>query len=144
MRTNKTKRHDNQIEREVEKSISKFSQHMMSNSKWVKLIDKFVQNTSLILKVEFKKVQNDQIGELYLDEDTTFGFDYWQNGFEGCNSLGGWLTFKEIEFIIFPEIVNRNKNTLQDLKEIEKLINSVGNFSLEINQENLKLNCYKE
>ena len=143
MRTNKTKRHDDQIEREVEKSISKFSQHMMSNSKWVKLIDKFVQNTSLILKVEFKNVQNDQIGELYLDEDTTFGFDYWQNGFEGCNSLGGWLTFKEIEFIIFPEIVNRNKNTLQDLKEIEKLINSVGNFSLEINQDNLKLNCYK-
>jgi hypothetical protein len=134
MRTNKAKKHDDQIEREVEKSISKFSQHMMSNSKWLKLIDKFVQNTSLILKVEFKKVQNYQIGELYLEEDTTFGFDYWQNGFEGCNSLGGWLTFKEIEFIIFPQVVDSNKNITQDLKEIEKLINSVGKFSLETNK----------
>ncbi|PXY46095.1 hypothetical protein [Flavobacterium hydrophilum] len=144
MRTKKAKSHSDQIEREVEKSISKFSEHLMSNSKWVKLINKFVQNTTMILKIEFKKVQNNQIGELYLNEDTTFGFDYWNNGFEGCNSLGGWLTFKEIEFIIFPKIVNPNKNTLQDLKEIEKLINSVGNFSLEINQDNLKLNCYKE
>jgi hypothetical protein len=144
MRTNKAKKHNDQIEREVEKSISKFSQHMMSNSKWVKLIDKFVQNTSLILKVKFKKVQNDQIGELYLEEETTFGFDYWQNGFEGCNSLGGWLTFKEIEFIIFPEVVDSNKNITQDLKEIEKLINSVGKFSLETNNNNLKLTCYKE
>ena len=102
MRTNNAKRHDDQIERDVEKSISKFSQHLMSNSKWIKLVDKFVQNTDKILKIEFKKVKNDKIGELYLDEDTTFGFDYWKNGFEGCNSLGGWLTFKEIEFIIFP------------------------------------------
>ena len=74
-------------------------------------------------QIEFKKVQNDKIGELYLDEDTTFGFDYWKNGFEGCNSLGGWLTFKEIEFIIFPKIIDSNKNITQDLNEIEKLIN---------------------
>ena len=144
MRTNNAKRHDDQIERDVEKSISKFSQHLMSNSKWIKLVDKFIQNTDKILKIEFKKVQNDKIGELYLDEDTTFGFDYWKNGFEGCNSLGGWLTFKEIEFIIFPKIIDSNKNITQDLNEIEKLINSVGKFSLEINNNSLKLNCYKE
>ncbi|WP_163399398.1 hypothetical protein [Flavobacterium fluviatile] len=144
MRTNKAKKHDNLIDREVEKSISKFSQHMMSNSKWVKLLEEFVKNTSTILKIEFKKVQNDQIGELYIDEETTFGFDYWQNGFEGCNSIGGWLTFKEIEFIVFPEIVDANKNIKQDLKEIEKLINSIGEFSLEINKDNLKLNCYRK
>ena len=116
----------------------------MSNSKWVKLIDKIVENTDMILKMEFKKVQNEQIGELYLDENTIFGFDYWQNGFEGCNSLGGWLIFKEIEFINFPKIIDKNKNVTQDLKKIKILINNVGEFSLEINSDSLKLNCYKE
>ena len=144
MKTNHVKKNDNQIEREIEKSISKFSQHMMSNSKWVKLVEKLVQNSNMILKIEFKKVQSNQIGTLYLNEDTTFELDYWQNGFEGSNSLGGWLTFKEIEFITFPQIVDINKNITQDIKEIEKLIDSVGKFSLEINNNILKLNCYKE
>lgn len=144
MKTNLVKKNDNQIEREIEKSISKFSQHMMSNSKWVKLVEKLVQNSNMILKIEFKKVQSNQIGTLYLNEDTTFELDYWQNGFEGSNSLGGWLTFKEIEFITFPQIVDINKNITQDIKEIEKLIDSIGEFSLEINNNILKLNCYKE
>ena len=144
MKTNHVKKNDNQIEREIEKSISKFSQHMMSNSKWVKLVEKLVQNSNMILKIEFKKVQSNQIGTLYLNEDTTFELDYWQNGFEGSNSLGGWLTFKEIEFITFPQIVDINKNITQDIKEIEKLIDSIGEFSLEINNNILKLNCYKE
>ena len=97
MRTNKVKRYEEQIDREIEKSISRFSQHLMSNSKWVRLIDKLVSNIDKVKKVEFKRVHSDLLGELYLTEDTTFKFDYWENGFEGDNSLSGWLTFKEIE-----------------------------------------------
>ncbi|MGB0856216.1 MAG: nickel insertion protein, partial [Nitrosopumilus sp.] len=58
----------------------------------IKESEKYFSGSS-IKKIEFKKVQSAEIGELYLDEDTTFEFDYWQNGFEGNNSLGGWLTF---------------------------------------------------
>ena len=144
MRTNKAIEYDKQIDREIEKAVSKFSQHLMSNAKWVRLIDNLVDNIDKVKKVEFKKVQNDKIGELYLNADTTFGFDYWENGFEGHNSLGGWLTFKEIEYLIFPRIVDIDNNILQDLDQIMQLVNSVGQFSIHLNDDRLKLNCYQE
>ena len=116
----------------------------MSNSKWVRLIDRLVEDADKIKKIKFKKVQKDQIGELYLKEDTTFGFDYWQNGFEGHNSLGGWLTFKEIEYLIFPKVIDREAQLEQDLDQIKELIKSVGQFSLDIDDDRIKLICYRE
>lgn len=144
MRTKKAKRYDVQIDREIEKAISRFSQQFMSNSKWIRLIEKLIENADEILKVEFKKVQKDQIGELYLDKDSTFGFDYWQNGFEGHNSPGGILSFKEIEYLIFPKVVDLENHIFQNLEQIGALINSVGNFTLDMNAERLKLICYQE
>ena len=144
MRTKKSILFDKQSDIEIEKAISKFSRPLMSNSKWVRLVDKLVENADKILRIEFKKVQQDQIGELFIDEDTTFEFDYWLNGFEGCNSLGGWLTFKEIEYLVFPRVVDSGKHLEQDLKLIETLINAVGHFDLEIDIDKIKLTCYKE
>ena len=144
MRTKKAKRYDEQIDREIEKAVSRFSEHLMSNSKWVRLIDRLVEDADKIKKIKFKKVQKDQIGELYLKEDTTFGFDYWQNGFEGHNSLGGWLTFKEIEYLIFPKVIDREAQLEQDLDQIKELIKSVGQFSLDIDDDRIKLICYRE
>nr|WKN37211.1 hypothetical protein K4G66_00625 [Tunicatimonas sp. TK19036] len=144
MRTKKAKRYDEQIDREIEKAVSRFSEHLMSNSKWVRLIDRLVEDADKIKKIEFKKVQKDQRGELYLEEDTTFGFDYWQNGFEGHNSLGGWLTFKEIEYLIFPKVIDRDAQFEQNLDQIKELIESVGQFSLDIDDDRIKLICYRE
>ncbi|UOQ70688.1 hypothetical protein [Hymenobacter cellulosilyticus] len=143
MRTNKARRYDEQVDREIKKALVKFSQHLMSNSKWVRLINKLVENADKILRIEFKKVQEERIGELYLHRDTSFKFDYWQNGFEGCNSLGGWLAFEEIEFLAFPRIVDGGCNK-QDVEQIMGLINSVGQFSLDISEDRLKLICYRE
>lgn len=144
MRASKTIGYDKQIDRELKKAVSKFSQHLMSNAKWVRLIDKLANNVDKVKKIEFKKVQNDMVGELYLNADTAFGFDYWQNGFEGHNSLGGWLTFKEIEYLVFPRAVDLNNNIVQDLDQIMQLVSSIGQFSIDVNEERLKLNCYKE
>ncbi|RZS90573.1 hypothetical protein [Aquimarina brevivitae] len=143
MRTKKAKRYDEQIDREIEKSIVRFSEHLMSNSKWVRLVDSLVDNLNWIEKIKFKKVQNEQIGELYLEEDITYGFDYWQNGFEGHNSLGGWLTFKEIEYLIFPKRVSTEPLLEQNLIKIQEIIESVGEFALDINEERIKLICYR-
>ncbi|KAB1155949.1 hypothetical protein F7018_11620 [Tenacibaculum aiptasiae] len=143
MRTKKAKRYDEQFEREIEKSIVRFSEHLMSNSKWVRLIDRLVDNSNWIEKIEFKKVQNEKIGELYLQEGTTYGFDYWQNGFEGINSLGGWLAFKEIEYLIFPKAVTNEPSNEQYLIRIQELIESIGQFALDTNEERIKLICYR-
>lgn len=115
----------------------------MSNAKWVRLIDKLVENADQILKIQFKKVQHDTIGELFVDKDMTFGFDYWQEGFEECNSLGGPLAFKEIEYLIFPKKVDGDQPLEQDLSFMEALIKSVGHFDLEIAPNRIQLNCYR-
>lgn len=143
MRTKKTRRYDDQLDREIEKAVSKFSEHLMSNSKWLRLIDGLVEKISGIQKIQFKQVQKDEIGELSLTEDTTFEFDYWKNGFEGHNSLGGWLTFKEIEYLVFPQIIDSKTNRKQDLNKILEIINSLGKFSLHIEESEIKLICYK-
>lgn len=79
MKTKKAKRYDKQIDQEIEKSLARFSEHLMSNSKWIRLIDRLIQGSGMIEKIEFKIVQDNQIGELFLEEDTSYGFDYWQN-----------------------------------------------------------------
>lgn len=126
----------------IEKEISKFSQHLMSNAKWVKLIDHLVNNMDEIKKIQFKRVQDDRIGELYLDENSSFEFDYWQTAFEGINSFGGWLQYKEIEYLSFPEKVD--SKTEQDLEKISTIIQTIGEFYLESDKNELKLICYKE
>ena len=130
--------------REIEKSVSRFSEHLMSDSKWVRLISGLIKNADKIKKIEFRKVQNKQRGELYINSDTKFNFDYWQNGFEGNNSLGGWITFKEIEYLVFPKIVNKEAQLEQDLDTIKQIIENVGLFSLDIDDNRIKLICYRE
>lgn len=130
--------------REIEKSVSRFSEHLMSDSKWVRLISGLIKNADKIKKIEFRKVQNKQRGELYINSDTKFNFDYWQNGFEGNNSLGGWITFKEIEYLVFPKIVNKEAQLEQDLGKIKEIIESIGLFSLDMDDNRIKLICYRE
>lgn len=81
---------------------------------------------------------------MFLNENTTFQFDYWKNGFEGNNSLGGWLLFKEIEYLIFPNIVDFEHNGKQDLKKIKALLAEIGQFVLENNDKEIKLYCYRK
>lgn len=142
MRTKKSLIHSQLQIQEIDSSISKFSQPLMSNSKWIKLIDELIENSDKIRKIQFKKVQNDKIGELYLDENTIYEHDYWQNGFEGSNSFGEWLEYREIEYLIFTKIID-SKNNVQNIEEIKLTIEKVGHFYLEIDKNELKLFCYK-
>jgi len=122
----------------------RFSNHCLSNSKWVKLIEKIVENSIIIRRIEFKKVLSEEIGTLYIDENTTFEFDYWKSGFEGLNSFGGWLMYKEIEYLIFPKYFSlEKKNEYQDIIEIKNIIKTIGQFEFITEGDNLKLLCYK-
>lgn len=142
MRTNKTLVYNKLKIEKTNSVISKFSQRLMSNSKWVRLIDGLIDNIGYINKIQFKKIHTDKIGELYLDENSTYEFDYWHSGFEGNNSFGDWLEFREIEYLIFPK--NIDSNNIQDLEKILIIITSIGEFDLELDEDGLKLICYKE
>lgn len=141
MRTKKILKYNTQKTKDIEKAISIFSQSCMSNSKWLRLIETVIDNVHLFKSIQFKKIQNDKIGELYLNENSTFEFDYWQIGFEGNNSLGGWLEYREIEYLIFPKIID--SNNIQDLGKIKLVIEKIGEFFFEADKNNLKLICYK-
>ncbi|MBD3902990.1 hypothetical protein NAL32_08590 [Chryseobacterium sp. Ch-15] len=142
MRTDKALVYDQLKSQKIDSAISKFSQPLLSNSKWVKLINGLVNHIEKAKKNQFKKIQNDKIGELYLDENTIYEHDYWQNGFEGSNSYGEWLEYREIEYLIFPKIID-SKNNIQNLEEIQLIIEKIGHFSLELDTDELKLICYK-
>ncbi|HCN47647.1 MAG TPA: hypothetical protein DIT10_00870 [Chryseobacterium sp.] len=142
MANKKSMNPNDDLMKSIEKEVSKFSQHLMSNAKWIKLIDHLVNNMDEIKKIQFKRVQDDRIGELYLDENSSFEFDYWQTAFEGINSFGGWLQYKEIEYLSFPEKVD--SKTEQDLEKISIIIQTIGEFYLESDKNELKLICYKE
>ena len=91
-----------------------------------------------------KEVQSDKIGILFLSGDTTFGFEYWNNGFEGHNSLGGWLIFKEIEYLVFPQNFQHGQlRQHQCLEEVNSIVRSVGEFCLVREDDFLMLLCYQ-
>ncbi|SHL97416.1 hypothetical protein [Chryseobacterium polytrichastri] len=136
MRTKKALRYSEQKIKDIEKAVSRFSQQFMSNSKWIRLIEAIVDNTQ-----EIKKIQNNRIGHLYLNEDSIFEFDYWQTGFEGNNSFNDWLEYKEIEYLIFPKLID--STNIQDLENIQLIIEKIGQFHLEMDENELKLICYK-
>ncbi|WP_291727799.1 hypothetical protein [Bernardetia sp.] len=146
MVTNKQQRYWKQLDREIDKVIqNKFTDSFMSNAKWVRLIDGIVENSHLFKRVEFSKVNTEKNGVLYLDEYTTYDFDYWQTGFEGCNSLGGILLYKEIEYLNFPKefFDDKNKVCQQDLGKIKEILDSVGKFMLEVDDNYIRLIAYR-
>ncbi|PVW13908.1 DUF6678 family protein [Marixanthomonas spongiae] len=133
------------LDRKLDSKIKeKFSANFMSNAKWKKLIDGLVENAELIKRVNFKKILDEKIGQLYITADLCYDFDYWSNGFEGMNSLNGWLLYKEIEWISFPsEFLDENNNlNSQNIAEIEKILKQIGEFRISKDSIELKLNCY--
>ncbi|WP_124981268.1 hypothetical protein [Nonlabens xiamenensis] len=140
MITKKTKRCDERIKREIEKSIAHFSEHLMSNSKWVRLIKAIIDNLETIKKIEYKNVQNDKICELFLDKRDSYGSDYYATGlYEGS----AHITYREIEYLIFPKTVDKNVLKEQNLNDVIELLNRIGQFSLDVNEERIKLECYR-
>jgi len=55
MRTKKATRYDEQKIRDIEKAVAQFSQHLMSNSKWIRLIEAIVENANDLRKFNSRK-----------------------------------------------------------------------------------------
>ena len=146
MITKRQERYWKQLDRNIDKAIkNNFSDNFMSNAKWLRLIHDLVENIHLFNHIQVKKVQSEEVGILRFDETTIYGFDYWRNGIEGNNSLGGWIIWKEIEYLNFPKefLDAKGKVHYQDLDKIKEVINSVGQFLLETDENFIKIIAYR-
>ncbi len=116
---------------------------LMSDARWVKLLGHLIMNANEIRRMEFKSLDGIQ-GIIYISPDREFNFDYWDTGFEGMNSRGGWLTYKEIEYVRFPGSFDNGRGVEeQDIKKIEELIRSIGILEMFTEKDALILLCYK-
>ena len=82
-----------------------------------------------------------------IHENIEYGFDYYADAMESMISGTpvGWYAYKEIEWLDFPKIVtdNAGRNVIeQDIASINKLICKLGQFYLELTNDNLRLYAY--
>jgi hypothetical protein len=127
----------------------KFAVALMSNSKWVKLIAALVTNAAIVKECLVKPIWEEQepARRLQFDEHTHYDFDYYASAMEAMVSgkPTGWYAYKEIEWLDFPRFATtkgKATSAIQDLEAIKLLLSNVGQFQLEITQENLRLYAY--
>lgn len=121
----------------------------MNNSKWVKLISALVDNSTLIKECKVKPIWDDSEPKRYLriDANTQFGFDFYDTAMEAMVSgePTGWYAYKEIEWLDFPKVtssVNNKPPIQQNLQFIKAIIDNLGQYKLEMTQDNLRLYAY--
>lgn len=123
----------------------KFSTSLMSDSKWVKLLDALVANVAEVKLCLVKPIWEETAPhrQLWIDEPTRYNFDYYATAMEAMVSgkPRGWYAYKEIEWLDFPRIVNATGAT-QDLEAIKHILDSAGQFALNSTPDNLRLYAY--
>lgn len=132
--------HIEKLEKEILKRTS-----FMNNAKWFKLFSE-IENEKITIHSAYIKF-------LLTDRKYTFHFGgFNETGFGDVSELGPF-TFKEIEWITIPEKHERerwNRNEkltseiiVQPLDQLEKILNSLGQFEYDITEDGLKIYGYK-
>ncbi|NML64992.1 hypothetical protein HHL22_07210 [Hymenobacter sp. RP-2-7] len=123
----------------------------MSNRKWVKLLHALITHADEVQECRVKLLweAEGQMRHLLFDENTSFGFDYYQEAMEAMVSgpPRGWYGYREIEWLDFPRIATRREGRppmpiTQNLKFIQAVVNQVGKFHIELEDNNLRVYCY--
>ncbi|WP_315998774.1 hypothetical protein [Hymenobacter endophyticus] len=118
----------------------------MSNTKWVKLLHLLVENATLISECRVKLIWEQGAAErrLVFDENTSYRFDYYDTAMEAMvtGTPRGWYEYKEIEWLDFPRVTNTGEMA-QDVKAIQRQIESIGRFRLALEEGNLRLYAYQ-
>jgi hypothetical protein len=121
-------------------------QPLLSNAKWVKLLTTLVAQWPLVQACHVKFIWEDARTERWLqvDEQTSYQFDYYARAMEAMISgkpQVGWVAYKEIEWLAFPRFFS-SKAVEQDLPAIQRHLETVGQFRLEVSPEQLRLYAY--
>jgi hypothetical protein len=118
-------------------------QSLMSNAKWVKLLDMLVQHWHLLQECKVKLIWEGPEAErwLLLDENRSYGFDYYATAVEGLISgkPRGWYAYKEIEWVeLFPSPSDEG----QHLDLLQEQMAQLGQFRVERSADKLRLYAY--
>jgi hypothetical protein len=115
-----------------------FSSSFMNDKKWVKLLCALSESDLVIEDSRAKLIWDDEIREIYIDNDITYKFDFYDHSMESMISgyPKGWFDYKEIEWIEF-------KSDAQQIERIIHLLSSIGQFEIEMIDDNLRLFGYK-
>jgi hypothetical protein len=134
---------ENIMSEKIEKIIlEKYTGNFMNNSKWVKLIQKMVENFDLIKKCTIKLIHDDNIRLLNITGNEQYDLDFYSNSMEGMLTnpiVPGWTVYKEIEWISFP----CNTEDVQDILKIKQQIQMLGKFNDELTDNYYRIYAYK-
>ena len=120
-------------------------QPLLSNAKWVKLLSALVKNWPSIHVCRVKLIWEEASVERWLlfDEHTSYAFNYYANAMEamvsGSPRLGGWVAYKEIEWLYFPRFAAGGE---QNLGQLQQQLARIGQFRVEKSADNLRLYAY--
>ncbi|MDO7846815.1 hypothetical protein Q5H92_10640 [Hymenobacter sp. M29] len=80
---------------------------------------------------------------LLFDENTSYAFNYYATAMEamvsGSPRLGGWVAYKEIEWLDFPQFA---AGAEQKLGQLQQQLAQIGQFRVEESADNLRLYAY--
>lgn len=111
----------------------------------MKLLGTLVKNWPAVHACRVKLIWEEASVErrLLFDEDTSYAFNYYANAMEAMVSgrprLGGWVAYKEIQWVDFPRFPEGKE---QDLEQLEQQLAQIGQFRTAESADNLRLYAY--
>ena len=118
--------------------IRNFDVALMSNSKWVKLLDALSKLNLDSAVITVKLIWDTDIRSFKLHNNLEFGFGYYASSVESLISgyPKGFYDYKEIEWVNI-------KTTTVNLGIIESNLSKVGKFCISKSTDNIQIFAYK-
>lgn len=119
--------------------VQNFSTSLMSNQKWVKLLDTVVRHADALRGCWVKLVWDDVKREFSISRYSQFRFNYWESAVEGMISGGpmGWNAYKELEWI------EMELSNVEARISLESDLQKAGSFELKSSNTVIKIYAYR-
>ncbi|RYF10586.1 MAG: hypothetical protein EOO40_04910 [Deltaproteobacteria bacterium] len=125
---------------------------MMSNRKWVKLLDALVAHASEVKECRVKLLweTETQVRHLLIDEFLLYDFDYYEQAMEAMitGKPRGWYAYREIEWLEFPGVATVSESSkpdklvMQAIDLLQKVIDQAGLLQTSLTADSLRVDAY--
>ena len=137
--------HPNVDDAALDRLLARFNATLMSNAKWVRLLDALTAPPDIVVQCKTKLVWDDTLRSFRLT-GARYHFDYYDQAVEALISgpSSGWHQYREIEWIAFPRLATSSPVQVeQDLDAIRARIQTPGRFDLRDEPDELRLYAYR-